>query len=70
VQACQERDYWHRAADGFSALAERQQIGRKHLVGLTVRELRTWQEMRQEPLTEGVWMVVDRKWVKKNEQGN
>jgi hypothetical protein len=25
VQACQERDYWHRAADAFSALAERQQ---------------------------------------------
>jgi len=41
------------------------EIGRKHLAWLTVRELRRWQEMRQEPLTEGVWMVVDRKWVKK-----
>ena len=29
------------------------------------RELKRWQEMRQEPLTEGVWMVLDRKWVKK-----
>jgi hypothetical protein len=28
------------------------EIGRKHLVGLTVRELRTWQEMLQEPLAE------------------
>lgn len=41
------------------------EIGRKHLVGLTVRELRTWQEMRQEPMTEGVWVVLDGRWVKK-----
>ena len=41
------------------------EIAREHIAGLTVRELRRWQEMRQEPLTEGVWMVVDRKWVKK-----
>lgn len=40
------------------------EIGRKHLAGLTVRELRTWQEMRQEPMTEGVWMVKEGKWQK------
>lgn len=41
------------------------EIAKEHFAGLTVRELRRWEEMRQEPLTEGVWIAMDGKWVKK-----
>lgn len=47
-----------------ATLARAVEIAKEHLAGLTVRELRRWQEMRQEPLTEGVWMVKEGKWQK------